>query len=121
MIADHTWTYDTVKSVSYRENTPGSLSKAEIECDYFYLRALVKNCDRVRSPHYRKHLMREARRAMGISFTNGPGEHYARTRELCWPHLPPMYKFFYGCATILPGPIRGLIKAKRRIVMGTPN
>ena len=48
MIADRTWTYDTVKSVG-RENTPGSLSKAETEGDYFYLRALVKNLNRVRS------------------------------------------------------------------------
>jgi glycosyltransferase involved in cell wall biosynthesis/LmbE family N-acetylglucosaminyl deacetylase len=118
MIADQTWTYDTVKSVGYRENTPGSLSKHETECDYFYLRSLVKNHDRVRSPFYRKHLAREARRAMGISFINGPREHYARIRELSWPHLSPMYKFLYGCATVLPGPIRGLIKAKRCIVMG---
>ena len=27
MIADQTWTYDTVKSAGYRENTPGSLSR----------------------------------------------------------------------------------------------
>jgi hypothetical protein len=121
MIADHTWTYDTVKSVGYRENTPGSLSKADTECDYFYLRALVKNRDRVRTPHYQKHLTRQARRAMGIAFTDGPSEHYARIREMSWPHLPSMYKFFYGCATMLPGPIRGLIKAKRRIVMGASN
>jgi glycosyltransferase involved in cell wall biosynthesis/LmbE family N-acetylglucosaminyl deacetylase len=121
MIADQTWTYDTVKSVGYRENTPGSLSKAEAECDYFHLRSLVKNRDRVRSPLYRKQLTREARRAMGISFINGPGEHYARIRDLSWPHLPPMYKFFYGCATVMPGPIRELIKAKRRVVMGTSN
>lgn len=119
MIADQTWTYDTVRSVGYRENTPGSLSKAETECDYFYLRALVKNRDRVRSPLYRKHLAREARRAMGITFIDGPGEHHARIRELSWSHLPPMYKLFYSCATTLPGLIRGLIKAKRRIVMGT--
>jgi glycosyltransferase involved in cell wall biosynthesis len=116
MIADHTWTYDTVKSVGYRENTPGSLSKADTECDYFYLRALVKNCNRVRSPHYQKHLTREARRAMGIAFIDGPSEHYARIREMSWPHLQPMYKFFYGCAKVWPGPIRGLIKAKRRIM-----
>jgi len=121
MIADQTWTYDTVKSVGYRERTPGSLSKAEAECDYFYLRALVKNRDRVRSPLYRKHLTRQARRAMGIAFINGPGEHYARIRELSWPHLPPMYRLAYGCAAVWSGPIRRLIKAKRRIVMGTSN
>jgi glycosyltransferase involved in cell wall biosynthesis len=41
MIADRTWTYDTVKSVAYRENRPESVSKAEAECDYFYLRACI--------------------------------------------------------------------------------
>ena len=30
---------DTVKSAGYRENTPDCLSKVEMECDYFYLRA----------------------------------------------------------------------------------
>src|SRR5262249_336142 len=119
MIADQTWTYDTVKSVGYRENTPGSLSKVDTECDYFYLRALVKNCDRVPSPLYQKHLTRQARRAMGIAFIDGPSEHYARIREMSWPYLPPMYKFFYGCAKVWPCPIRGLIKVKRRIMTGT--
>src|SRR5262249_32292780 len=55
---------------------------------------------------------------MGIAFIDGPSEHYARIRKMSWPHLPPMYKFFYGCAKVWPGPIRGLIKAKRRIVTG---
>jgi LmbE family N-acetylglucosaminyl deacetylase len=118
VLADQTWTYDTVKSVGYRENTPGSLSKVEIECDYFYLRALVKNYDRVSSPHYRKHLAREARRAMGIAFVDGPSEHHARIRALSWPYLPSMYKFFHRCAAVSPGPMRRLIKAKRRLAMG---
>ena len=55
---------------------------------------------------------------MGIAFVDGPREHYSRIREMSWPHLPPMYKFFYGCAMVWPGPIRGLIKAKRRIMTG---
>src|SRR5262249_10105481 len=76
MIADQTWTYDTVKSVGYRENTPGSLSKAETECDYFYLRSLVRNLDRARSEAYRRHLARQARHAMGIAFVDRPNDHY---------------------------------------------
>jgi glycosyltransferase involved in cell wall biosynthesis len=113
MIADQTWTYDTLKSVAYRENTPGSLSKAE--CDYFYLRALVKNIDRVRSLSYRKHLARQARRAMGIAFVDGPGEHYTLIRELAWPHLSAKYRYLYRCASIWPGIARRLMRAKRRI------
>ena len=117
MIADRTWTYDTVKSAGYRENTPSSLSKVEAECDYFYLRALVKNVGRVHSPAYRNHLMREARRAMGIAFVDGPVEHYARIRELAWPHLSAKYRCFYGCASAWPRLARGLLRTKRRIMV----
>jgi glycosyltransferase involved in cell wall biosynthesis len=117
MIADQTWTYDTVKSVSYRENTPGSLSKAEAECDYFYLRALVKNLDRVPSPIYRKHLARQARRAMGIAFVNGSIEEYRLIRGLAWAHISSEYRFFYQCASLWPKLARGLIRAKRHIML----
>jgi glycosyltransferase involved in cell wall biosynthesis len=114
-IADQTWTYDTVKSAGYRENTPASLSKAEAECDYFYLRALVKNLDRVPSQLYRKHLARQARRAMGIAFVDGSTEHYARIRDLVWVHLAPKFRFAYRCASVWPSLARGLIRAKRSI------
>jgi glycosyltransferase involved in cell wall biosynthesis len=117
MIADRTWTYDTVKSAAYRENTPGSLSRAEAECDYFYLRALVKNLDRVGSQLYRKHLAREARRAMGIAFVDGSVNHYALVRELAWVHLSSKHRCFYRCASVWPRLARGLIRAKRRIMM----
>jgi glycosyltransferase involved in cell wall biosynthesis len=116
MIAGQTWTYDTVTSAGYRENTPESLSKAEMECDYFYLRALVKNLNRVESQSYRKHLTRESRRAMGIAFVDGSAEHYALVRELAWRHLPSNYRFFYRCASVWPTVARGLIKTKRRLL-----
>src|SRR5262245_50054747 len=116
MIADQSWTYDTVKSVGYRENTPGSISKAEAECDYFYLRALVKNHDRVRSSVYRRHLTREARRAMGIAFVDGSSEHYALIHDLAWWHLSAKYRCFYRCASAWPSLARGLIRTKRWIM-----
>jgi glycosyltransferase involved in cell wall biosynthesis len=117
MIADQTWTYDTVKSAGYRENTPGSLSRVEAECDYFYLRALVKNLDRVSSESYRKHLAREARRTMGIAFVDGSIDHYALIRELAWVHLSWKYRLLHRCASVWPSVARGLIRAKRRITM----
>jgi glycosyltransferase involved in cell wall biosynthesis len=115
MIAERTWTYDSVKSVGYRENTPGSLSKDEAECDYFYLRALVRNLGRAQDDAYCAHLARQARRAMGIAFVDGPAEHYAAIRELAWPHLAPKYRFFYRCASVWPAFSRELLRAKRRI------
>jgi hypothetical protein len=118
MIKDRPWTYDTVYSVGYRENVPNSLSTSEMECDYFYLRALVKNLDGVSSPAFGKHLERQARRAMGIAFVDGSCEHFARVRELAWAHLPSGYRFAYLCASACPRMARGLIRAKRRITMG---
>jgi glycosyltransferase involved in cell wall biosynthesis len=119
MIVDRTWTYDTVKSVGYRENTPGSISKAELECDYFYLRSLVRNIDRVSCEPFRRHLARESRRVMGRAFIDAPAAHYARVRELAWSHLPLAYRLFYGCATVWPSAARTAIKAKRRM-LGIP-
>jgi hypothetical protein len=118
MISAGTWTYDSTKSVGYRENTPDSISKGALDCDYFYLRALVKNFDRCGGPFYRKNLARQARRAMGIAFVDSPPEHYARIRSLAWPHLSAFYRFAYTLGELYPSLIRVLMKAKRRIVMG---
>jgi glycosyltransferase involved in cell wall biosynthesis len=117
MIADQPWTYDTVISVGYRENTPNSLSSAEMECDYFYLRALVKNLHLRTSQSFCRHLRRQARRAMGIAFVDGSSEHYARIRELAWPHLPTSYQLAYTCASRCPSLARELIRAKRRVMI----
>src|SRR5262249_8229221 len=56
--------------------------------------------------------------AMGIAFVDGSSEYCALIRKMSWPHLPPMYKLFYRCAKVWPGAFRGLIRAKRRIMMG---
>jgi glycosyltransferase involved in cell wall biosynthesis len=121
VIAGRTWTYDTVKSVGYRENTPGSISGDEMECDYYYLRALVKNLNRIDTPRHRKHLARQSRRAMGIAFVAGPPDHYARIRQLSWPYLSWFFKFFYKCGSLYPDALRRLIKAKRRVTRSARN
>lgn len=115
MIADRTCTYDPVVCAAYRENTPGSLSKAEAECDYFHLRALVKNLPVINSPIYRRDLEKDARRAMGRSFVDGTEEHYARIRELAWPFLSAKLRFMYRGMAVMPSLARELIKLKRRV------
>jgi glycosyltransferase involved in cell wall biosynthesis len=117
VIAGGTWAYDTVKSVGYREGTPGSLSKDEMECDYYYLRAITKNLDRIDCKAARRHLARQARRAMGIAFVNGSRKHYARIREIAWPHLGLAIKSFYRCGEVYPVALRALMRARRRITM----
>jgi glycosyltransferase involved in cell wall biosynthesis len=112
VIAGRRWTYDHVKSAGYREGTPGSISKDQLECDYYYLRALTKNAAKISSPLLKKHLERQARRAMGIGFF-APPAHYIRIRQLAWPHLSPLFKFSYACGSVCPGVLRGLLTAKR--------
>jgi glycosyltransferase involved in cell wall biosynthesis len=118
VVAGRTWTYDVVKGAGYRRTVPGSISRQEQECDYYYLRALDKNAAQIRSPLFRSHFARQARRAMGIAFVDGPAEHYEQIRLLAWPRLPWMYRLLYSAARLSPGLVRELMRAKRRIVMG---
>lgn len=119
VIADHAWVYDTIKGVGYREDTPGSISRNELECDYYYLRALIKNLDFNNSRLHRKHLARQARRALGIAFVDSPEDHYAKIRAMAWPHLPWFYKVLYACGSVCPGLLRRFMKMRRRVVMHT--
>src|SRR5438132_9523299 len=115
VIADRTWTYDTVKSLGYRENTPGSISRDEMECDYYYLRALVKNLNRIDTPRHRKHLARQSRRAMGIAFVAGPPDTYARLRELSLPYLSCYLQYLYHIGSFLIDTYFDLVSIKRQI------
>jgi glycosyltransferase involved in cell wall biosynthesis/LmbE family N-acetylglucosaminyl deacetylase len=119
VLGGHTWTYDTVKGAGYREGTPGSISKAELECDYYHLRCLTKNLPLVDGPEFRTRLAKSSRRAMGRAFTHGSPQHFAAIRELAWPHLPAGLKVSYSLGSLFPAPFRWLIQAKRRVLMGT--
>jgi glycosyltransferase involved in cell wall biosynthesis len=115
VIAGRTWSYDTVKGAGYRVGVPDSLSKDDVECDYYYLRALVKNATSMVTPRFRAHLARHARRAMGIAFVDGPAEHFARIRTLAWPRLSPLYRLLYDVAGISPTVARRIIRTKRAL------
>jgi len=113
VIAGPTWAYDTVKSAGYREGVPGSISKDELDCDYYYLRALMKNLPLVDFPEAKQCVAIQSRRAMGIAFVDGAAEHYDRIREMAWPHLPVTLKFAYACGSACPSLLRKVIEAKR--------
>lgn len=117
VVAGRTWTYDTIKSVGYRECTPGSISKDEMECDYYYLRALVRNLHRVDSLPARDHLARQARRAIGIAFVDGTAEQYARISKVAWPHLPTLFKLYYSLGRVCSPVLRRAMRARRRMIM----
>jgi glycosyltransferase involved in cell wall biosynthesis len=119
VIAGRTWSYDTVKGAGYREAVPGSLSKDEAECDYYYLRALSKNAAHVGGLLFHSHLGRHSRRAMGRAFVDGSPEQYARVRALAWPHLSPFFRGLYSIASVCPDLARKLMRARRRLRSAT--
>lgn len=113
MISGGGWTYDTAFTAGYRENTPNSISRAELECDYFYLRTLTRNLGATPGPAQLRYLARQCRRALGISMTCGDAEHYSRVRDLAMPHLSWKLRVSYGIAERAPHLAASMLKAKR--------
>lgn len=115
VIHGHRWSYDSEKSAAYREDTPGSLSKDEPACEYYYLRALLKNQAGYDTPTMRELIAVSARRAMSLSFVDAPAQDYRRTRELAWARIRPSFRLFYACAGLCPALARSLLRMKRRL------
>lgn len=117
VIRDRTWTYDTVKGMGYREQTPQSISRNELECDYFYLKALTRNLGELISIEEHRYLRLQSRRAMGIAFTSDRPDHYRRIRELAWPYLSWKHRLFYSVAQLVPRLSIGLLSLKRKLAL----
>lgn len=118
MIHGQTWTYDSERTVGYREDTPGSISKALVSCDYFHLRALLKNSGLYRDdPHLAGEIAEAARRLMGMAFVDGgPGE-FEQARQLAWPYLSRGFQQWYRWSPVIGPLARTAMRLRRRIVM----
>lgn len=115
VLRGHTWTCDSVKSAGYRLDTPGSISKNLADCEYYYLRALLKNEPGYDGPAMRQLIATSARRAMSLSFVDGSPDLYQKTRELAWPRIKPSFRFCYRCADACPAALRYGVRMKRWI------
>jgi glycosyltransferase involved in cell wall biosynthesis len=115
MIHNQTWTWDALPTVAYRLDTPGSICRNYAECEYYALRALVRNKDAYRGPAMDELLAKTARKVMTLGFADGTPEQYRRYRELAWPYLPARLRAVYRVAGLLPPVSRGLIRAKRAL------
>jgi hypothetical protein len=54
VLAKHTWSYDALPAMAYRMDTPQSLSRNVVSCEYFWLRALLKNRKSYPGPAWQK-------------------------------------------------------------------
>jgi glycosyltransferase involved in cell wall biosynthesis len=115
MIHNRTWAWDAVPTVAYRRDTPGSICRNYAECEYYALRALVRNRAAYSGPAMDELLTKTARRVMTLGFTDGTPEQYRRYRELAWPYLPGRVRAVYRAAGLVPPLARGLIRAKRAL------
>lgn len=118
MIHGGTWTYDSERTAGYREGTPGSISKVLVNCEYFHLRALLKNCELYRDdPNLAAEVAESARRLMGMAFVDGaPGE-FESARALAWPYLSRNFQRWYRWAPFAGPLARAAMRARRRVVM----
>lgn len=113
LIHGRTWAWDSVPTVAYRVDTPGSICRSYAECEYYYLRALERNRAAYAGPAMDALLTKIARKVMTIGFTDGTPEQYCRYRDLAWPHLPAKVRAAYRLCGLAPGLARRLIRAKR--------
>jgi glycosyltransferase involved in cell wall biosynthesis len=118
MIHGHTWTYDPERTVGYREATPGSISKAIVNAEYFHLRSLLKNSARFAGePHFERQITGSARRLMGLAFVDGEGSEFASASQLAWPYLSKRMQAWYRWAPRVAPLARRAMQWRRRVVM----
>ncbi|HEX9998186.1 MAG TPA: glycosyltransferase [Abditibacterium sp.] len=112
-LQDQTWAYHPIPAAQYRVDTPGSISKSMISCEYFYLRALLKN--RAGYPHQAMEelLSDSARKLMSLSFVDGQNDDFKRACGIARPLLPVFYRLFYVGAALCRPAFQSAIRLKR--------
>lgn len=113
VIHDRTWTWDVVPTVAYRCDTPGSISRSYLSCEFYYLQALERNRARYAGPHLDSLVRKIAGKVATIAFTDGTPEEWAKARQVAVPHLSPKKRLAYSVAGLSPGLARRAIRLKR--------
>ncbi len=115
-IAGKTWAWDTRIHAAYRVDTPGSISKSVVECENYYLRALLRHKATFVCPAMAHLLRTHARRAMSLSFVDGNPALFREARTLGARFVPWYFRLVYGAASVCPGVLRAAIRLKRKWV-----
>jgi glycosyltransferase involved in cell wall biosynthesis len=115
VIHNATWTYGATAPSVYRLETPGSISRHLSSCEYYFLRALLKNYDNYRGPEFEYLIRTSARRSMSLTFVDGPDDLFPEVRRLAWPFLDWPFKFAYRAASLAPFALKLGIRCKRQL------
>ena len=119
VVADHTWAWGAEPAARYRVDTPGSISKAVVEAEYFQLRALLRNREPFDGPATDALLAATARKAMSLALADGTAGDLARVRPLAWPHLSGSFRLAYRAADLCGPAVRAAVRLKRRAYWAT--
>lgn len=116
VIAGKTWAWDARIHAVYRLDTPGSISKSVVECENYYLRALLRHKDAYAGSAMTHLLGTHARRAMSLSFVDGNPALFREARQLGAAYVPWSFRLAYRLAAFCPGLLRSAIRLKRKWV-----
>jgi glycosyltransferase involved in cell wall biosynthesis len=115
VLQDRTWAYQSRPAAIYRTETPGSISRHLSECEFFFLRALLRFEPGYRGQEWDQLIATSARRGMSLSFVDGEPTLYKMVRTQSWPYLSGRLRFAYQAAGIAPIVLRSAIQLKRAI------
>lgn len=113
LILGKTWCFDPVPTAAYRIDTPGSICRNLAGCEFYYMKAWLKNRDAYAGRALDRLLRKEARRSMSLAFMNGSPGDFEKTREIAWPYLSRFHRLAYRAAGWFPTPWKLAIRAKR--------
>lgn len=116
VLQGRTWAYDAEPVAAYRIDAPDSISKSVVNCEYYFLRALLKNAAGYQNEAMNQLISTAAQRAMSLSFVDGSPEDFRLARSIAWPHLRPNYRVFYRGAGLSRPLMQSAIRLKRRWV-----
>ena len=118
LIARGTWSFDPVPTSAYRVGVPESLSSDQPNAQYYRLRAYIKNRRLHRSAAMDRCILRSARRAMAVAFTDGTPNDILRAEELAFSWLAAQDRLVFSAARVFPSGFRTLNRIRRNLLTG---
>jgi glycosyltransferase involved in cell wall biosynthesis len=115
VLQDRTWAYHSRPAAIYRTETPGSISRHLSECEFFFLRALLRHEPGYRGTEWDRLIATSARRGMSLSFVDGDPSLYRQVQVQSWPYLSRRLRLAYQAAVIAPSFLRSAIQLKRAV------
>lgn len=118
VLKGRTWSYDPQKSSAIRTYRPGRISAATAECEYFLLRALLRNREAYAGETMDRYLAHAAWVSVREAALNGSAAERVRARAQAWPWLHAKDRLRCAGFELCPPFFRWLIKRRDRALKG---